>query len=111
MLTETKAYGVRKTEKRTSFETMHVILRQCSSGSKKTHIMYRANLSHQQLEKFLGILFDKELLAIKGGNYTTTQRGYLFIKKFEELVNFINAEDTLYRNGASYLEQHSVLHN
>jgi predicted transcriptional regulator len=108
MLTETRAYGTRKTEKRNSFETMQMILRQCASGSKKTHIMYRANLSHEQLEKFLAILFDKEFLAIKGGNYTTTQRGYLFIKKFEELVNFINAEDIPYRDGAPYLEQHSV---
>ncbi len=111
MLTETRTYGARRTEKRNSFETMHTILRQCASGSKKTHLMYRANLSHEQMEKFLAILFDKELLAMKGGNYTTTQRGYLFIKKFEELVNFINAEDTLYRNGGVYLEQHNVLHN
>jgi len=72
---------------------MYIILKLCSAETKKTHIMYRANLSHQQLEKYLGILFDKELLGMKEGSYTTTQRGYLFIRKFDELVNFMNNEE------------------
>ena len=94
-----------KTQKRNRFETMYIILKLCSAGSKKTHIMYRANLSHQQLEKYLTILFDKELLAIKEGSYTTTQRGYLFIRKFDELVNFMNNEEGPHIVNAHYIQQ------
>ncbi len=95
MLLETHSYGP-KTEKRNSFETMYLILKLCNAGSKKTHIMYKANLSHQQLEKFLAILFDKQLLAVKEGNYLTTERGRLFAKKFEELFDFINGQTALH---------------
>ena len=55
--------------------------------------MYRANLSHQQLEKYLSILFERDLLALKEGDYLTTERGILFIKKFDEINNFIGEED------------------
>ena len=92
-------------QKRSRLETMNVILNISVDGIKKTHIMYRANLSHQQLEKYLTILFDKELLAIKEGGYTTTQRGYLFIRKFDELVNFMNNEESPHIVNAHYIQQ------
>jgi predicted transcriptional regulator len=72
---------------------MYAILKLCSTGSRKTHIMYRANLSHYQLEMYLFLLIEKNLLALKQRHYTTTPKGYLFIKSFEELVSLINAEE------------------
>jgi predicted transcriptional regulator len=79
-----------KQQKRNRFETMFTILRLCTKGSKKTHIMYRANLSHQQLEKYLAILLERNLLAIEEGSYVTTPRGMVFIEKFKELNNFMD---------------------
>ena len=81
-------------KKRSLFETMYIILRLCSNGLKKTHVMYRANLSHQQLEKYLEILMVRDLLAIKDGNYVTTPRGMTFIQKYNELTGFMNKENS-----------------
>jgi len=94
-----------KTQKRNRFDTMYIILKLCSADIKKTHIMYRANLSHQQLEKYLGILLDKEFLGVKGGSYTTTQRGYLFIRKFDEFVDFINNEEGPHIVNTHYIQR------
>jgi len=76
--------------KRSRFETMYTILKLCSKGSKKTHIMYRANLSHQQLEKYLAILLDRNLLTIGESNYLTTPRGMIFMEKFNELKRIMD---------------------
>jgi predicted transcriptional regulator len=81
-------------KKRSRFETMYAILRLCSKGLKKTHIMYRANLSHQQLEKYLEILMGRDLLAIKEGNYVTTPRGMIFMQKYNELTGFMNQDNS-----------------
>ena len=81
-----------KQVKRSRFETMFTILKICSKGSKKTHVMYRANLSHQQLEKFLSILMERNLLAIENESYVTTPRGVIFMQKFEDLRRFMNEE-------------------
>ena len=54
-------------------------------GIKKTHIMYRANLSHRQLEKYLDLLINKTLLAKSEDGYLTTDRGLEFIEKFNEI--------------------------
>ncbi|MCJ7633629.1 winged helix-turn-helix domain-containing protein [Candidatus Bathyarchaeota archaeon] len=81
-----------KQVKRSRFETMYTILKICSKGSKKTHVMYRANLSHQQLEKYLAILIERNLLAIESGDYVTSPRGVVYIQKFDDLQRFMNEE-------------------
>ena len=54
----------------------------------KTHIMYKANLSHRQLEKYLAFLKQKEMLREfvddKTGNrvYETTEKGNDFLKEY-----------------------------
>ena len=88
-----------KQQKRSRFETMHTILRLCNSSTKKTHIMYRANLSHQQLEKFLAILLERNLLAIEDDSYVTTPRGIVFIEKFNELLRFMNEGNRDFNGG------------
>ena len=47
--------------RRSRLETLFVILTISIKRIRKTHIMYIANLSHQQLEKFLGVLISKGL--------------------------------------------------
>ena len=41
---------------RTKVEILASILKVASTQTLKTHIMYRANLSHRQLEKYLSFL-------------------------------------------------------
>ena len=47
--------------------------------------MYRANLSHQQLNKYLKILHDKQLLTKSHDMFTTSEKGREYIKKFKEI--------------------------
>ena len=47
--------------------------------------MYKANLSHQGLEKFLEILTSKGLLMKDSDSYKTTSKGLEFINEFEKI--------------------------
>jgi len=71
------------------------ILKVAGSGTLKTHIMYRANLSHRQLEKYLGFLEEKGLLMEfvdeeTGTNlFKITEKGIEFLKEYAHLSNYI----------------------
>jgi len=71
--------------KRSRLETFYVLLSLAIRDIKKTHIMYQANLSHYQLEKYLKILVNKKLLARVDDSFRTTSQGLQFIVKFKEL--------------------------
>jgi predicted transcriptional regulator len=71
--------------KRSRLETFYVLLTLCTRTMKKTHVMYQANLSHYQLEKYLKLLITKQLLMKKEDTYVTTDRGIQFINTFREL--------------------------
>jgi predicted transcriptional regulator len=60
--------------------------------TKKTHVMYKVNLSHQQLKKYLSALTEAGLLEPVEGGYLTTQRGRLFVEKFRELSSVVETE-------------------
>jgi predicted transcriptional regulator len=59
----------------------------------KTHIMYKANLSHRQLEKYLGFLEEKEMLQqfldeeTGTRRYKVTDKGIDFLKDYTRLSN------------------------
>jgi len=77
--------------KRNRLETLNAILTTSAKGVKKTHIMYRANLSHQQLEKFLEFLTSKGLIMKEGDYYNTTSKGLIFIEEFEKIQSLMVA--------------------
>jgi predicted transcriptional regulator/DNA-directed RNA polymerase subunit RPC12/RpoP len=69
-----------KTRKRTSFDILADILKIAERPISKTEILYRANLSFKQAEKYLKMLEDMGLLKMyfEDGNnrrYLTTQKG------------------------------------
>jgi predicted transcriptional regulator len=64
---------------------IHIILELARHGILKTHIMYRANLSHQQLIKFLKLLLAHQLLRREHNVYVTTAHGRAFIDAFHEI--------------------------
>jgi len=76
--------------KRNRLETLNAILTTSAKGVKKTHIMYRANLSHQQLEKFLEFLTSKGLLVKEGNYYNTTNKGLIFIEEFGKIQSLMS---------------------
>ena len=88
--------------KRSRLETIYTILTLALSGIRKTHIMYRANLSHQQLNKYLDLLLEKELLEIQESRYFTTQRGIAFRTTFEDLQSILSEDRTLDISNPNY---------
>jgi predicted transcriptional regulator len=62
------------------------ILRLTSHGMSKSKIMYKAFLSHYQLNTYLRMLTERDLIANEGNNtYTTTAKGFHFLELHEQL--------------------------
>jgi predicted transcriptional regulator len=79
---------------RTRMEILASILKVASNGALKTHIMYRANLSHRQLERYLALLEERGLLA-QGidedmGNriYRITEKGFDFLREYSHVSGY-----------------------
>jgi len=62
------------------------ILEIVKDGSKKTRIMYLANLSFDQLKKYLKFLMDKNFLEYNSieKKYKATNKGLDFLKKYHK---------------------------
>jgi predicted transcriptional regulator len=69
---------------RSSIDIVANILEIAKDGAKKTRIMYLANLSFDQLKKYLDFLINKNLLEYNSieRKYKTTIRGSEFLKMF-----------------------------
>jgi len=72
---------------RTRLDIMANILSITMTNTKKTHIMYKANLSYRQLQEYLEFLIRKNLLRYgeDGDFYKTSGRGVEFLKSFQVL--------------------------
>ena len=53
-------------------------------GSKKTHIMYGANLSYKLLTKYLSDVLDAGLMCVDGACYLLTEKGREFLHIYED---------------------------
>jgi predicted transcriptional regulator len=74
-------------QKRTRFDTIYEILQLCTETTKRTHIMFRINLSYAQLEKFLSLLVHSGLLSVSNQGYTTNEKGRHFMEVYTELLS------------------------
>src|SRR5208283_2445778 len=83
---------------RSRVEILASILNVAERATLKTHIMYKANLSHRQLEKYLGFLELNEMLLqvldIETGirRYKVTDKGIDFLKDYAHLSNAYGQE-------------------
>lgn len=81
---------------RGKIEIMADILELSTAGIKKTHIMYRANLSYEQILFYLGELLNKGLIAqgVVDGSivYRTTEKGREFLSSYVHMANLIREE-------------------
>ena len=79
---------------RTRMEILESILKVASNGALKTHIMYKANLSHRQLEKYLGFLEETGLLfqaadEDRGSRiYRITGKGIEFLREYSHVSGY-----------------------
>ena len=69
------------------------ILSLATAGIKKTHIMYRANLSYEQVHLYLGELIEKRLVtqdvSQDGVVYRSTNRGREFLMYYQRIAEFL----------------------
>jgi predicted transcriptional regulator len=81
---------------RGKIQIMGDVLALGTSGVKKTHIMYRANLSYEQVHLYLRELISKRLIvqdaSSDGVLYRTTEKGREFLLYYTHLVEFLEEE-------------------
>ena len=81
---------------RGKIQIMGDVLALGTSGIKKTHIMYKANLSYEQVHLYLGELIEKRLIeqdvSSDGVVYRTTEKGREFLLCYTRLVDFLEEE-------------------
>jgi predicted transcriptional regulator len=76
---------------RTTTTIIAEILDLASHRMSKSRIMYRAFLSHHQLQLYLQILTERGLIAKEenGNAYRTTERGMHFLVLYRQLEQFV----------------------
>jgi predicted transcriptional regulator len=78
---------------RTRVEILASILKVAEVQTLKTHIMYKANLSYRQLEKYLNFLETNGMLARTSENDVTlfhvTEKGVEFLKDYARISSYL----------------------
>ena len=59
------------------------VLKVASVGSKKTNIMYKANLSYSQLCRYLELTINTGLVQNGSSFYEVTEKGEVFLKFYD----------------------------
>lgn len=82
---------------RSRMDIAAAILDIAADGTMKTQIMYRAFLSFPQLNEYLELLIDANLVGYSAGEkiYRTTGNGRRFLKMYRELDSMIPHENML----------------
>jgi len=72
------------------------VLDAASSPTTKTKMMYKAMLSYEQLKEYLLMLLENGLIAYDTPiqRFTTTDKGFQFMKRYEDLSKLISAVAT-----------------
>lgn len=65
--------------KRDRLDIMINILEIVKESSKRTHILYKANINHSQLMKYLKMLQQLGMLQEKNGEFIITDKGRIFL--------------------------------
>lgn len=73
-----------KSKHRTKLQIIADMLFAAGKGSKKTHIMYGANLSYKLVCQYLQELLGCGLVKHENGEYLVTDKGTEFITKYQE---------------------------
>lgn len=90
--------SIARKNNRGKIEIMADILSLSTVGTKKTHIMYGANLSYEQIVYYLGELQGKGLLEQREEEegstiYGTTEKGREFLGHFSQVSELMREEE------------------
>jgi len=89
-----------KFKNRSGLEILASIISAAVGGARKTHVMYRANLSHSQLQRYLAFLEVRGLVRViesSTGNaaiYESTERGVQFLRDYERLERYLDTANS-----------------
>ncbi|MBW2992504.1 winged helix DNA-binding protein [Candidatus Woesearchaeota archaeon] len=71
------------------------VIQDKNGNVKPTHILYKANLSHQMLEEYLTELISKGFIEEnedkKGKTYSLTDKGFNYIQKYKLISEFTDS--------------------
>ena len=69
-------------------------------GETKTKIMYTAFLSYGQLNEYLSILIENNLIEYNDGTqkFKTTEKGFNFLKMYREIGELLQQQTTAIKN-------------
>jgi predicted transcriptional regulator len=77
--------GIPKSKKRDSLEIISEMLSAAANGSRKTGIMYKANLSYELLVEYLSVIREARFIETPDEKtFFLTSRGRRFLKEFKE---------------------------
>ena len=80
--------------RRSNIEIIGDMLRVGANGAGKTEIMYSANMSYSQLQKYLGLLISHGFIdRLEVGNpvvtYRVTERGSTLLKSIDTILDVL----------------------
>jgi predicted transcriptional regulator len=89
---------VRLNRRRSDIEIIADMLKVGENGAGKTRIMYNANLSYSQIQKYLGFLMSQGFIdRIEMGNpavtYQVTDSGLKLLESINNVVEMLSFED------------------
>ncbi len=89
---------MRVSRRRSNIEIIADMLRVGENGAGKTEIMYSANMSYTQIQKYLGYLLTHEFIdKIEVGNpivtYQVTEKGLGLLRNIEGIMAALDFED------------------
>lgn len=82
-----KKIGINR--RRSEIEILTEILKMATMDIKKTALLYKANLNHSLLNKYLNFMIEKKLLVRDNDLYSITEKGYEFLvlsRKLQRLL-------------------------
>jgi len=77
-------------KRRARHDIIMEILKVAKKGMKKTHIMYKAKLSFDMIEKYLSALKEADFITEESGVWKTTEKGLHVVKACEICQRLIN---------------------
>jgi predicted transcriptional regulator len=89
---------MRLNHRRSSIEIIAEMLRVGENGAGKTEIMYSANMSYAQIQKYLGFLMSQDLInKVEVGNpsikYQVTVKGSKLLESINNIMEILGMED------------------
>jgi len=90
---------VRLNQRRSDIEIIADMLKVGENGAGKTEIMYSANMSYRQIQKYLGFLMGQGLIdKMKMGNpsvtYQVTDNGLKLLQLISSIKEMLGLDDT-----------------